>query len=94
LPDACGVRRVRSPMRPVMVGSSAISERLTEVAAPVRAELNTVSDCAVTVMVSCTEIDRTVMGKSVATPRLTCTSVCVNGSKAALPDPVKATVTV
>src|SRR5262245_39927353 len=94
LPDACGLRRVRSPMRPLIVGSSAVSEPLTEAAAPVRAELNTVSDCAVTVMVSCTEIDRTVIGKSVATPRLTCTSACVNGSKAAVPDPVNATVTV
>ena len=43
-------------MRPLIVGSSAISARLTDVAAPVRAELNTVSDCAVTVTVSCTEI--------------------------------------
>src|SRR4029450_12582186 len=93
LPDACGVRRVRSPMRPVIVGSNAISERLTDVAAPVRAELKTVSDCAVTVTVSCTEIERTVIGRSVATPRLTCTSDCVNGSKGAGPAPGKREVT-
>ena len=43
-------------MRPDTVGSVAISSRLTEVAAPVRAELKTVSDCAVTVTVSCTAI--------------------------------------
>ena len=63
-----------SLMRPETVGSVAISSRLTEVAAPVRAELNTVSDCAVTVTVSCTEMARTVIGRSVATPRLTMTS--------------------
>ena len=71
-----------------------MSARLTDVDAPVRAELNTVSDCAVTVMVSCTEIERTVIGRSVAIPRLICTSACVNGSNAAVPAPVNATVTV
>ena len=39
-----------------IVGSVAISSRLTDVAAPVRAELKIVSDTAVTVTVSCTAI--------------------------------------
>jgi hypothetical protein len=94
LPLDCGVRRVTSLRRPDNVGSSWISSRRTVVAAPVCAELKTGSVCAVTVTVSCTAMARTVIGTSVATPRFTVTSVCVNGSNAAPPVPVNATVTV
>ena len=82
-----------SPMRPPTVGSVASVSRDSAVAAPVRVELKTVSDCAVTVTVSVTVMGRTVMGRSVATPRFTITSSRVSGAKAAAPVPVKATVT-
>ena len=59
VPEVCGVRRVKSLIRPRTVGSDASVSRLTEVAAPVRPELNTVSDCAVTVTVSVTAIGLT-----------------------------------
>ncbi len=52
LPVACGVMRVMSLMRPEIVGKSAMSTRLTDVAAPVLEELNTGSACAVTVTFS------------------------------------------
>ena len=77
-----------SLIRPETVGNVAISVRLTEVAAPVRAELKTVSDWAVTVTVSVTVIPCTSYERSVATPRLTMMSVCVDGSNAAAPVPV------
>ena len=65
-----------------MVGSDAMVSRLTAVAEPVRSELNTASDCAVTVTVSVTEMARTVNSRSVATPRLTSMFSSVCGSKA------------
>lgn len=52
------------------------------VAAPVRVELKTSDVDAVTVTVSVTAMERTVIGTSVATPRLTVTLSCVSGSKA------------
>ena len=54
LPPYCGVRRVMSVMRPVIVGSVARSSRITAVAAPVRPELNTGSLWPTTVIVSAT----------------------------------------
>ena len=69
-PEVCGVRRVKSLIRPRTVGSVASVSRLTAVAAPVRAELNTALDSAVTVTVSVTEIGLTSMLRSVETPRL------------------------
>ncbi len=52
------------------------------VAAPVRVELNTSEVDAVTVTVSVTAMARTVIGRSVATPRFTVTLSCVDGSNA------------
>jgi hypothetical protein len=75
-------------MRPRTVGSVASVSRFTDVAAPVRAELNTASDCAVTVTVSCTAICLTSKVRSVATPRLTSMFSCVSGANAAPPVPV------
>ena len=46
LPPYCGVRRVMSLMRPETVGSTSSSSRVTDVAAPVRVELNTGLDFA------------------------------------------------
>ena len=92
-PEVCGVRRVKSLIRPRTVGMDASVSRLTEVAAPVRPELNTVSDCAVTVTVSLTEMFLTSNLTSVATPRLISMFSWVCGAKAAAPVPVKATVT-
>ena len=69
VPPDCGVRRVMSFRRPEIVGSVASVSRLSDVAAPVRSELKTASDCAVTVTSSA--IDRTMKSRSVATPRLT-----------------------
>ncbi len=93
VPEVCGVKRVKSLIKPRTVGSVASVSRLTAVVAPVRDELNTVSDCAVTVTVSCTEICFTLKTRSVATPRLISTFSCVSGANAAVPVPVKATVT-
>ena len=92
-PDVCGVRRVKSLIKPRTVGSVASVSRFTDVEAPVRPELNTVSDCAVTVTVSVTEIGLTLTLRSVATPRLISTFSTVSGAKAAVPVPVNATVT-
>ena len=64
-PEVCGVRRVKSPIRPVTVGSVASVSRFTDVAAPVRAELNTALDSAVTVTVSVTAIGLTSKLRSV-----------------------------
>ena len=58
---------------------------------PVRSELKIASDCAVTVTSSA--IDRTAKSRSVATPRVTTTSSCVCGSKAAAVVAPRATVT-
>ena len=84
-PEVCGVRRVKSLIRPWTVGSVASVSRLTEVAAPVRAELNTALDSAVTVTVSVTAIGLTLMLRSVATPRLISTFSTVSGANAAVP---------
>ena len=92
-PEVCGVRRVKSLIRPRTVGIDASVSRLTDVAAPVRPELNTVSDCAVTVTVSVTAICLTSKLRSVATPRLTSMFSWVSGAKAAPPVPGYATVT-
>ena len=51
-PANCGVRRVKSSRRSLIVGSVASVARPTVVAAPVRAELKTSDDCAVTVISS------------------------------------------
>ena len=76
-------------MRPDIVGSEAMTSRFTDVAAPVRAELNTVSDCAVTVTITSTLIGFTSKTRSEATPRLTSTFSCVVGSKAAPAPPMR-----
>ena len=47
VPDACGVRRVKSPMVREIVGSVWMASRLTLVAAPVRVALT--APCPVTV---------------------------------------------
>src|SRR5688500_11424290 len=93
VPEVCGVNRVNDSMRPAMVGSVASTSRFTAVAAPVRVELNTVSDCAVTVTVSVTAISLTLTLMSVETPRLISIFSTVSGAKAAPPEPVYATVT-
>ena len=92
-PVACGVNRVRSAMFPDTVGIVAMSDRLTDVDAPVREELNTGSTCAVTVISSCTAIGCTENRRSVPTPRLTMMSTCVSGVNAVPPAPTYATVT-
>ena len=88
VPEFCGVRRVKSEMRPDTVGSVASVSRLTAVAAPVRAELNTALDSAVTVTVSVTAMFLTLKLRSVATPRLISTFSTVSGANAAVPVPV------
>ena len=93
LAPACGVKRVMSPIFPVIVGSDASVSRDSAVAAPVRVELKTVSDCAVTVTVSVIAICRTVRARSVLTPRLIITSSRLSGANAAAPVPENATVT-
>ena len=71
LPPYCGVRRVMSVMRPLIVGSVARSSRVTAVAAPVRPELNTGSLWPTTVIVSETLATFSEKSRSWVTPRLT-----------------------
>jgi hypothetical protein len=59
LPLACGVRRVKSLIRPLIVGRLAKSLRVTCVAAPVRLEPNTGSVSPVTVTDSWIAMART-----------------------------------
>ena len=76
LPPYCGVRRVMSLMRPETVGSTASSSRDTDVAAPVRVELNTGLDSLVTVTVSATVATPRLNDKSCTTPRVSVIAVC------------------
>ena len=70
VPDACGVRRVKSPMVREIVGRPSSAERGTVVAAPVRVEL-TAAFVAVTVTsVSVTAARVRLRGTSVLVPRL------------------------
>ncbi len=80
-PVYCGVRRAKSLMRSLIVGSVASALRPTVVAAPVRAELKTSDDCAVTVTSSLTVTLLSCSTRSVAVPRLTITSCCGLGWK-------------
>ena len=87
LPLAWGVRRVTSPIRPVMVGRFWISSRLTCVAAPVLLEANTVSATPDTVTSSVTVIGCTFTSTSVDTPRFTITFSLVCGCEGRIARP-------
>ena len=76
-----GLRRAKSLIRSRMVGRFCRTSRLTAVAAPVRAELNTSDVCAVTVTSSVMAAWLRVSWRSVATPRLTITSLTDCGWK-------------
>ena len=67
-PPYCGVRRVMSVMRPVIVGRVARSSRMTAVAAPVCDELNTGSLVPTTVIVSAIVATFSENSTSCATP--------------------------
>ncbi len=67
-PPYCGVRRVMSLMRPDTVGSIASSSRVTDVAAPVRVELNTGLVSPMTVTVSATLASASLNDTSCTTP--------------------------
>ncbi len=68
-PPYWGLRRAMSLMRPEIVGSVASSSRVTDVAAPVRVELNTASAVPTTVIVSATAATFSAKSRSEVTPR-------------------------
>ena len=78
-PPYWGVSLVNESRRFDSVGSVASVSREMAVAAPVRAELNTASDCATTVTSSVTASVRSVSVRSLVTPRLTNTSLVTAG---------------
>ena len=78
LPPYCGVRRVMSLMRPETVGSTASSSRDTDVAAPVRVELNTGLVSPVTVTVSATLASASLNDRSCTTPSVSVIAVCAS----------------
>ena len=88
-PEYCGLSRAKSLIRSEMVGRFWMTSRLMAVAAPVRAELNTSDDEAVTVTSSVRAAWPRVSTRSLATPRLTTTSFTVCGWK-----PLRVAVTV
>ena len=77
----CGVRRAKSLIRSLIVGSVMSDWRAMVVAAPVRAELKTSDDWPVTVTSSLTATLLRASTRSVAVPRLTITSRCGLGWK-------------